>query len=74
MSAKEMFEELGYEYKPSHITRYRYEKITDEHIYNFIFNEKMKVFSKTCDYGKTHIEAIELKAINKQIEEIGWLE
>jgi len=32
----------------------------------------MKVFSKTCDYGKTHIEAIELKAINRQIEELGW--
>ncbi len=71
-TADEMFGELGYKKKPSLKTKERYEKITNEHIYYFIFNEKKKIFSKTCDYGKTHIEAKELQAINKKVEEMKW--
>lgn len=70
MSAKEMFRELGYELCPSFKSRYRYEKETDNHIYHFIFNEKRKIFSKLCDFGKTHICFEEIPAIIQQIDEI----
>jgi len=72
--ADEMFEKLGYKKSSSLKTINRYEKVTDEHIYHFIFNEKMKIFSKTCDYGKTHIRAEEIQAINKKCKELGWIE
>jgi len=71
-TADELFKELGYECRPTRLTKNRYEKITENHIYNFIFNERMKIFSKTCDYGKTHIEPKELKAINIKCKELGW--
>lgn len=70
MTAREMFEKLGYKYSPSHLTKIRYEKEEDGYIYHYIFNEKTKHFSKTKDYGKTHIEFYEMPAINKQLEEL----
>lgn len=73
-TADEMFEKLGYEKSPSKKTVHRYEKNDSDHIYYFIFNENMKIFSKTCDYGKTHIKLEELQAINKKCQELGWIE
>lgn len=75
MSAKEMFEELGYKEKYS---------VLDEICY---FNSKDNVrirFFKT-DYGNsimieddchmaTFISPCELKAINQQVKELGWLD
>lgn len=72
-TADEMFEELGYEKSPSKKTLHRYEKNDSEHIYYFIFNERRKIFSKTCDYGKTHIKVEELQAINKKVKELKWI-
>lgn len=72
-TADEMFEELGYVKSPSLKTKDRYEKAIDDHIYYFIFNNNMKIFSKTCDYGKTHIRIEELQAINKKCKELGWI-
>ena len=89
MNAKEMFEELGYEYyeEDSYI-----EYIITECVPNRINTEKI-CFIKIKFYGKEmYIESyetdaflsnrknydihkfnvLELKAINKQIEELGW--
>lgn len=70
--ADKLFSRLGYIKNPSTRTKERYEKIENDCIYYIIFNEKMKVFSKTCDYGKTHFKAEELKAIVKKCEELEW--
>jgi hypothetical protein len=71
MTAKEMFEELGYkiykgfcyiEYtKEKPINRYQYDS------YQIRFNDNDK---KVSIYQ--NIDLQELKAINKQIEELGW--
>lgn len=74
MSAKEMFEELGYEEisKPNTIT-YRLNKGYFYYIC-FKLNKKTVYKSKgTC--GKEVASSIttnELQAINKQVEELGW--
>ncbi len=74
MSAKEMFEKLGYavvytndngdiEYKK----QFEYVKVT---IY---FVNKEKVIEMSSDAEITYtIEFDELQAINKQVEELGW--
>jgi hypothetical protein len=73
MSAKEMFEKLGYEqfikndviyyHKTTHIPK-AYGGTIIYHI-NFILKDKELFASKNLDYK-------ELQAINKQIEELGW--
>jgi hypothetical protein len=70
MSAKEMFEELGYEQDTKNNVIYYFKKI---HIpkscivysINFITDKKEIFISKNIDME-------ELKAINKQVEELGW--
>lgn len=69
MSAKEMFEKLGYRYMKSlsnkeHIW-YRNTKIKSEIVFNLIGK------SISNDYA---IKLKELQAINKQVEELGWYE
>lgn len=72
MSAKEMFEELGY----------KYVKLDDLFCY---INKKdnVRIAFVNCEYGKsiiieddchmaTYINKNELQAINKQVEELGW--
>jgi len=79
MSAKEMFEKLGYELY-EHKTYMFYEKALKEnpeyendyeHIeFNFISETINKTYgddNSVCD-----ITLEELQAINKQIEELGW--
>ena len=75
MTAKEMFEELGYKQKIQNDVIYyfkeikipkKYGNILIYHI-NFILKDKELFTSKNLDYK-------ELKAINKQVEELGWLE
>ncbi len=65
-TAREMFEELGYTCKEYRLC-ISYE--IDE-LYNFIFHK----FQKQIGVGNFHITLNELKAINKQCEELGWFE
>lgn len=71
--AKEMFEELGYEYSTllSDQQRIYYEhKHFNNQPSNFIiFDLDYQIISNDCD-----ITLKELQAINKQIEELGWNE
>ena len=66
MSAKEMFEELGYEedYHIAYIKYYNEKK--DKYIW---FHKDTKTIEIMFD-----ISMPLLKTINKQIEELGWLE
>lgn len=75
MKAKEMFYELGYydffedeaEIIFSKSFRLRFKEIT----FNKLFKSISIGKNITCDY--THILTIdEIKAINKQVEELGW--
>ena len=81
MSAKEMFEKLGYKlYK--HQTYMFYEKALKkkpeyendyEHIeFNFISETINKTYGD--DNSVSDITFEELQAINKQVEELGWNE
>ena len=67
MTAKEMFEKLGYRYmrllsNKEHIW-YRHTKRKSEIVFNLIGK------SISNDYA---IKLEELQAINKQVEELGW--
>ena len=71
MTAKEMFEELGYEQKIKNNVIYYFKKIHIPKSYiiysiNFINDNKEIFISKNIDIK-------ELKAINKQCEELGWI-
>ena len=78
MSAKEMFEELGYEYRT---IKYKGDLVNIEFIAdgeyssNIRFNLENKSFNVW--YGENEYSGgitIEIyKAINKQVEELGWL-
>ena len=79
MNAKEMFEELGYElvYENEEVLRYRKNKWLDVEfwkVYEYVTGEKIKKILKISTiYNKPYLVSIELyKAINKQIEELGW--
>lgn len=70
MSAKEMFEELGYEQENKNNVIYYFKKIRIPKSYivysiNFIIDTKEIFINK-------NINMQELQAINKQIEELGW--
>ena len=72
-SAREMFEELGYKQKKYDDIIYYFKEINIPKKYghiliyhiNFILEDKELYTSKNLDYK-------ELRAINKQIEELGW--
>lgn len=74
MNAKEMFEKLGYKQKIQDDVIYYIKEINVPkkygHIFiyfiNFILKDKEVFTSKNLEYK-------ELKAINKQIEELGWI-
>ena len=82
MTAKEMFEKLGYELIEDGKTYLRYANYDDkEHHYmggDFIdFDKKAKRFRLTrkTGQGNTYFkygDLQELQAINKQVEELGW--
>ena len=73
MSAKEMFEELGYKQKIQNDVIYYFKEINIPKRYgstifyhiNFILKDKEIFISK-------NLSLEELKAINKQVEELGW--
>ncbi len=70
MSAKEMFKKLGYEE--------RTETSSMACIKSYINYKKLKIiyfdYDKRIDVGNTMISFDLLQAINKQCEELGWLD
>lgn len=88
MTAKEMFEELGYELinttNPAYAHLIMYKRNTPQHVQRISFDNKSKKFACAClddTYVKKgfrmkntpmHCDINHLKAINKQIEELGW--
>lgn len=80
MSAKEMFEELGYKLKQC----YSYEKVIPTNTYYYVtsigFNDRrfVHILTKMVGQGKeqdivSSLTIEELQAINKQVKELGWL-
>lgn len=79
MTAKEMFEELGYKLKQYYV----YEKVIPTDTYYYVtsisFNDRdfVHILTKMAGQGKeqdivSSLTLEELQAINKQIEELGW--
>ena len=88
MTAKEMFEKLGYKLNGNIYGTYYFDYIKkkdkiklDGRNYYFEsrinFDHELKAVKKDCNptewYGIDMITLEELQAINKQIEELGWL-
>lgn len=74
-SAREMFEELGYEYKEIKTSIFR--NIQYKKYSKIIFFRYDKCIIPYCDYGDGEegsalLNLKELQAINKQVEELGW--
>ena len=79
MTAKEMFEELGYEIKEKTSRYLRYLKKDSEYgsgayIEFDLVNKKIRLYTKTPNYNNNprYADFNEFQAINKQIEELGW--
>ena len=75
MSAKEMFEKLGYEETENDIYFLKYFKKGNLHHDKEIkFHKLDKTFTVKDDNGINYrwINLEELQGINKQIEELGW--
>ena len=76
MSAKEMFEELGYELDINVLDIIRYSKEEKDLKSVIRFNVDEKTISTNSvvnnDLWVLDITSEELKAINKQVEELGW--
>lgn len=70
-NAKEIFEELGYEIrKTTNTIRYRLYDVDDNLAININFNNNTKRINIICE--SEALDMNDLKAINKQIEELGW--
>lgn len=80
MTAKGMFEELGYQlerndylscgdifYRGFHVCKHKVSQ-------DIRFKPKDKIITAICPIGVIEIDMPTLKAINKQCEELGWLE
>ena len=79
MSAKEMFEQLGYElvFENEEVLRYRKNKYLDVEfwkVYEKITGEKMRKYINVSNVRNIpYFISVELlQAINKQVEELGW--
>lgn len=74
-TADELFEELGYKKfnKKHDFENIKYYKNDDNILY---FDEKDKSFYKSGEYDSMcdDITMQELQAINKKVEELGWIE
>lgn len=85
MTAKEMFEKLGYRlvevFDPINEEVYtnviQYEKFDGSFYWRIMFNTSTKLihtscelYNKTIDFTSIYLEL--LQAINKQVEELGW--
>lgn len=71
MSAREMFEELGFEYKKSDFSISYYKEFRDYDDETYILDIDFRLFEKKIS-NDFSIDMPLLKAINKQVEELGW--
>ena len=71
MKAKEMFEELGFEYKKSDFSISYYKEFRDYDDETYILDIDFRLFEKKIS-NDFSIDMPLLKAINKQVEELGW--
>ena len=72
MTAKKMFEELGfYEviYESNNINRYNQDKLYKDYYYNEIKFVDRKVFNMAVTLTSKHIQAI-----HQQMIELGWID
>lgn len=87
MSAKEMFEKLGYRLTDvvnpitEEVYKYdiQYEKFDGSFYEQILFNDATKLMHTSCELFNKTIDFIcytpeLLQAINKQVEELGWLD
>ena len=78
MTAKEMFEELGYEKVSDIPICYRFDDGGYINLIEFIDTKQEIMFTEYEEYnenkpqGSFFLNKSELKAINKQVEESGW--
>ena len=73
-TAKEMFEDMGYELVSQDLTIIRYEKDFDIIKFNLSDNTIEGYDDWYYEKPFNQIDMKELKAINKQVEELGWLD
>lgn len=77
-SAKEMFEDLGYEKVSDIPICYRFDDGGYINLIEFIDTKQEIMFTEYEEYnenkpqGSFFLNKSELKAINKQVEELGW--
>ena len=76
MKAKEMFEELGYEYYDYKFTDEYYQTISlEEDKWKSIeFVKPDKILRLSDDYNFIDIDLKTLSAIYQQVKELGWLD
>ena len=77
MTAREMFEDLGFEYQEDNYY-ISYNKKTYSYMgldfdNNIYFNKKDKYYKAYSDYSLLEIDMLTTQAIIKQCEELGWL-
>ena len=73
MTAREMFESLGYTLIRSDNCFISYEKNEINALTRFVFVMKDKKFYSEYNAVAHDITMDELKAVNKQVEELGWI-
>lgn len=72
MRAKEMFEKLGYDYFDNGLRiTYQNYKVSSCKLIEFNLQEK-KMWLADDDKEVVELSLKEIKAINKQVEELGW--
>lgn len=73
MSADEMLKNLGYEKVSDDKYSIEYRKILDDDLFEINFWKEDKTISKNYYREIGYITLQELQAINKKVEELGWM-
>lgn len=73
MTAREMFEELGYQRRADIDVIVYFQKF-GLHYFKIMFDLSEKVLDIDTNFERTEIEDDLLKAIQQQLKELGWLE
>ena len=73
MSADEMLKNLGYEKVSDDKYSIEYRKILDDDLFEINFWKEDKTISKNYYREMGYITTNELQAINKKVEELGWM-
>ena len=73
MSADEMVKNLGYEKVSDDKYSIEYRKILDDDLFEINFWKEDKTISKNYYREMGYITTNELQAINKKVEELGWM-